>query len=151
MGWLRSLVGGGAASASAAAADNGKEQPQPVQDASNLQEPALYTPDGKAAVLKGAVVATPPAVVWKADGLAMPTGATPPTPDPHRRLDMDSPPPEGHWDGEMEEEGEEAWHYGADNVRRGWRHTENHLALWVAAVLVVALGINIGVGGATGA
>ena len=46
------------------------------------------------------------------------------------------------------EEGEESWYYGAEQSRRGWRHSENQLLVWVLAVFVVAVGINIGVSGA---
>jgi hypothetical protein len=45
------------------------------------------------------------------------------------------------------DEGEESWYYGAEQSRRGWRHSENHLLVWVLAVFVVAVGINIGVSG----
>lgn len=47
-------------------------------------------------------------------------------------------------DGFYEEEAE-AFHYGIERGHRGWRHTENHILIWVAAVFVAALGINIGV------
>ena len=170
MNIVRSLVGpapsAGAAGgeqppAAAAAAAQGLPAQEPAQLATGDaggDSPAPFTPDGKAGAAKGGVLPSPPP---GSGSSAAPhgEGVTPPTPGPgpDRRLDMPTPPPDDEWreghEAEAEAEageGDEAWYYGADTVRRGWRHTENQLAVWVTALLVLALGINIGVGGERG-
>lgn len=161
MNFIRSLVGPAPSAGAAggelppAAAAQGPQQQQAKPGAGDLGDgsPMPYTPDGKAGVGKGGILpssATPASGSGKAP---YSEGVMPPTPGagPHRRLDMGSPPEdewrEGHEAEAEEEEGEEVWYYGAETARRGWRHTENQLAVWVTALMVVAVGINIGVGG----
>jgi hypothetical protein len=48
----------------------------------------------------------------------------------------------------MEPEGAEVWYYGAELYSRGWRHVENQIVLWVAALVVAAIALNIRVAGA---
>lgn len=69
---------------------------------------------------------------------------------PHAQFELGTPQPGEGGEEVVEEweEEEEAYYYGADALRqRGWRHTENQVLLWVAAVLVAAVAINVGVSG----
>lgn len=136
MPWLRSLLGvGPSAAAPATQTPQGVEQqagtpvvqpqPEPQQHAKqDVQQPQQPQPQELG-------LATP---------AAAPLKASPVTPEPP------GPASDGEAEGEdWEEEGEENWYYGADVLRRGFRHTENQLAVWVVALLVAAVAINIGV------
>ena len=138
MPWLRSLLGvGPSAAAPATQTPQGVEQqagtpvvqpqPEPQQHAKqDVQQPQQPQPQELG-------LATP---------AAAPLKASPVTPEPP------GPASDGEAEGEdWEEEGEENWYYGADVLRRGFRHTENQLAVWVVALLVAAVAINIGVSG----
>lgn len=112
------------------------EQPQPETQQQSKQD--VQQPQQPQAQELG--LATP-----AAKAPAVPLGMSPMTPDPHGAASG------GEAEGEdWEEEGEEHWYYGADVLRRGFRHTENQLAVWVVALLVAAVAINIGVSGGRG-
>lgn len=141
MPWLRSLLGvGPAAAAPATQTPQGVEQragaaveqpqPEPQQHSKqDVQQPQQPQPQELG-------LATP---------AKAPLKASPVTPEPP------GPASGGEAEGEdWEEEGEENWYYGADVLRRGFRHTENQLAVWVVALLVAAVAINIGVSGGRG-
>ncbi len=155
MPWLRSLLGVGTAAAAASAPTTQPvqgaaeqppvgmqgvgtpiEQPQPETQQQSKQD--VQQPQQPQAQELG--LATP-----AAKAPAVPLGMSPMTPDPHGAASG------GEAEGEdWEEEGEEHWYYGADVLRRGFRHTENQLAVWVVALLVAAVAINIGVSGGRG-
>ncbi|PSC76263.1 dynamin-related 4C-like [Micractinium conductrix] len=90
---------------------------------------------------------------WKAAaagvGIGVSPFGTPELPPQHLNFEVSGGGEGG--DGEVvegqmpPEEDEEAWYYGAEGSRRGLRHTENQVLVWVAAIFVASIGINIGV------
>ena len=134
MGWLRTLVG--VSTPAAAAPATPPAQPRDAawqQQAAHQGQPAGSDAElgAKQLTPNSTADAAPPVLAGKA-------AASPPMPAP----DAAGPDEEGEG-----EEGSEAWYYGADVLRRGWRHTEMQLLLWVLACLVAAVAINIGVAG----
>ncbi|KAL4448063.1 hypothetical protein ABPG75_005282 [Micractinium tetrahymenae] len=156
MGWLRALVGSGSPAASgAAAATNTPDPPQQPQPQPDPQPPGSQdaggTPEVSGKGLQGLVDSPGDLKAAAAAGSVSFSGGAAVTPahdESHVQFDMGTPEPGDGGEEVIEEweEEEEAFYYGADELRqRGWRHTENQVLLWVAAVFVAAIAINIGV------
>ena len=149
MEWLRSRVGGrgGAAGGSAPPPEGAGQQ--------------FGAEPGAAGSVASAKLGLESPGAWKMASPASAAGAAAAAGGAGGALHADADHLDGQQQGELAagssqypeeyeegEEGEESWYYGAEQSRRGWRHSENHLLVWVLAVFVVAVGINIGVSGA---
>lgn len=157
MGWLRALVGGSSPAATGAGAATGASAQQPqAQPQAHPQPLAGSDADGTPAVMdKGlqGLVDSPGDFHAAKDPASLSGGGAPAPGEPHMQFEMGTPQPGEGGEEVLEEweDEEEAYYYGADALRqRAWRHTENQVLLWVAAVLVAAIAINIGVSGEQG-